>query len=74
MPKFIKKFFAGYPTDMGKLTAVLLLSSMLLHLLLVIVSLFRSNMQQVLMSSGLILIMIGALASMRRPVEQPKKN
>ena len=74
MPKFIKKFFAGYPTDMGKLTAVLLLSSMLLHLLLVIVSLFRSNMQQVLMSSGLILIMIGALASMRRTVEQPKKN
>lgn len=74
MPKFMKKFFAGYPTNMGKLTAILLLSSMLLHLLLIILSLFRSNMQQVLMSSGLILIMVGALASMRRPVEEPKQN
>lgn len=74
MPKVMKKFFAGYPTDFGKLTAVLLLSSMSLHLLLIIFSLFRSNMQQALMSSGLILIMFGALAAMRRPVEQPKQN
>lgn len=71
----MKEFLKGFSNNpLRQATAILLMASILLHLGLVVIKIMKGDIQQVMISSGLILIMVGALLGMHQAAGSIKEN
>ena len=59
--KFLQKFS---PNPITQLSAMMIMSSIAIHLLVIAMSIGTGNMKQLLTSAGMIFIMVGALLAM----------